>query len=119
MTAVVAFAFQNKRQLQSVVLNEGLERLEPRCFEESQIRRLVLPSSVTDVGFSAFAHCESLRSADLRAARGLKKLRDGVFGYCKKLGEVRLGNDIKVIGDNCFRESALEEVVIPRRTKLI
>ena len=88
VTAVVAFAFQNKRQLQSVVLNEGLERLEPRCFEGSQIRKLVLPSSVTDVGFSAFANCESLRSADLSAARGLKKLGDMVFGYRAELGDV-------------------------------
>ena len=71
-------AFDDKGGLRSVTLNEGLDWIASYCFRETGIRRLVLPSSVTDIGPRAFTLCYNLQFADLRAA-GLKELGQDTF----------------------------------------
>ena len=43
--------------LVSVRFNEGLEVLKDSCFRRSNIRQLVLSSSVTSIGANAFCEC--------------------------------------------------------------
>lgn len=59
------------KDLSSVKLNSGLERLEYLCFGNSGIRELVLPASVRSISSDAFSSCDSLRYADLSAAHNL------------------------------------------------
>ena len=66
----------------SVRLNEGLRVLAKHCFDFSEIKRLVLPSSVESVGDFAFDACESLEYVDLRAARGLRSVGQCSFSDC-------------------------------------
>ena len=63
-------------------LNEGLRVLEERCFDFSEIKRLVLPASVESVGDFAFDACESLEYVDFRAAHGLKSIGQCSFFGC-------------------------------------
>ena len=81
---VCSSAFAERKQLQSVRLNEGLVTLEERCFANTGIRRLVFPSSVRDIGSSAFMQCESLQLVDLGAS-GLKSLGADAFAECGRL----------------------------------
>lgn len=81
---VCSNAFAERKQLQSVRLNEGLVTLEERCFTNTGIRRLVFPSSVRDIGSSAFMQCESLQLVDLGAS-GLKSLGADAFAECGHL----------------------------------
>lgn len=67
-------AFSTGRTLQSVRLNEGLRDLKRQCFEDTGLRRLILPSSIRSVGSGAFKHCENLHAVDARAAKNLKCL---------------------------------------------
>ena len=55
------------KDLSSVRLNAGLERLECWCFGNSGIRELILPASVCSIDSDAFYSCTSLRYADLSA----------------------------------------------------
>ena len=112
ITIVAKNAFY-KNVAVSVRLNEGLETLEESCFENSRIRRLVLPASVESIGESAFEKCEYLEHADLRAARGLKSIDRSAFRSCKALKEALLNDGLDRIGLRCFEESGLEQVSIP------
>ena len=71
------------------------------------VRRLVLPSSVRNIGSSAFEHCGSLELADLRAARRLEDLGEGAFNACRQLRRVLLGDGLREISA-CFTFSGIE-----------
>ena len=116
--AVCSYAFADRKELQSVQFNNGVTRLEEGCFVGAGVRRLVLPSSVRNIGSSAFEHCGSLELADLRAARRLKGLGEGALGACKKLRRVLLGDGLGEISA-CFMCSAVEKIVIPAGVRVI
>ena len=85
-----------------------MARLEEGCFTGTGVRRLVLPSSVRNIGSSAFEHCGSLELADLRAARRLKGLGEGAFNACRQLRRVLLGDGLGEISSSCFAFSGIE-----------
>lgn len=83
------------------------------------IRRLILPSSIKNIGPSVFEHCGNLELADLKAARHLKSLGKGAFSACKQLRRVLLGDGLGEISSACFMWSTVEKIVIPRGVKVI
>lgn len=107
-------AFNDIEILQSVRFNEGLEKLENSCFTSTGVKRLVLPSSVREIGESAFSECKFMRWVDLRPAKGLKVLEEKVFECCSRLRYVLLGDSVRTISGRCFRRCGLEEITIPR-----
>ena len=111
-------AFKDGQTL-SVRLNEGLQILKYHCFCNSKIRRLVLPSTVESIGGEAFCVCERLEHADLSTAHGLKVIGCKTFTSCKALKHVLLNDGLETIGEECFFESGLEEVIIPGSVRSI
>ena len=73
----------------------------------------MLPSGVKNIGNSAFGQCQHLQWANLRAARNLQQMGQGVFSECGELKHVLLGDGLKSISDSCFLECGLEEITIP------
>ena len=71
------------------------------------VRRLVLPSSIKNIGPSVFEQCGNLELADLKAATRLKSLGEGALGACKKLRRVLLGDGLGEIS-TCFTFSGIE-----------
>ena len=114
---VCSSAFADGKQLQSVRLN-GVRTLEEGCFTNTEIRRLVFPSSVRDIGPSAFMQCGSLQLVDLRAS-SLKSLDTDTFAECGNLKHVLLGEGLEYIGEQCFTKTGVEEVVFPSSIRRI
>ena len=83
-------------------LNNGLEVLEEKCFEYSEIKKLVLPESIIFIGKRAFADNEWIEYADLRAARNLKFLGKYAFDGCMDLKQVLLNEGLETISTGCF-----------------
>lgn len=119
-TTVVAYeAFNDMLRLSAVRLNNGLETLEANCFCNTRIRELVLPASVKQVQSFAFSGCKSLRYANLSAARGLTRLEKLAFCSCERLRSVLLNDGLESIEEECFCNSGLSQVTVPRSVKLI
>ena len=57
--------------------------------------------------------------ADLRAAKNLKVLKNGIFSSCSSLRHVLLGEGLEVISKQCFQESGVEELVVPSKLRTI
>ena len=70
--------------LQSAVLNEGLLTIWNQAFQNSGLQKVVIPSTLLDLGKSAFAVCCSLARVDFRE-----------------------GSRLETIGDNCFCQTAV------------
>ena len=63
-------------------LPRGLAAVGESWFEGSDIEKLVVPSSVTRLGISAFAHCGRLRDVVFKPSSGLETIDKYCFSYC-------------------------------------
>ena len=98
--------------LEEVLMEEGLETIGPHAFDDSRIRSLVIPNTVTSIGEEAFYNCSELRS--VRFPSSLDSLGAGAFVRCAQLTETHLPDGLAVIEEwafgNCER---LAKVVLP------
>ena len=62
---------------------------------------------------------DSLRCVDLRSALGLRSIGSRAFCECGRLDRVFLNDGLEMIGQECFSDTAIEEVTIPRSVRLI
>ena len=106
-------------RLVSIRFGEDLQRLPRAWFERFAIRRLVLPASVSSIDGSTFVGSDSLRCVDLRSALGLRSIGSRAFCECGRLDRVFLNDGLEMIGQECFSDTAIEEVTIPRSVRLI
>ena len=80
--------------------------------ENSEIKDLVIPNSVTSIGGSAFYECSSLTSVTI--GNSVTSIGENAFEYCSYLTSVTIGNSVKSIGDNAFHYcTGLTSVTIP------
>ena len=105
-------AFRQCRSLGSVVLPEGLVRIEANAFQCSTIKSLTIPSSLRTIAQGAFARCEGLKT--VRLNEGLASLgteerqgdgeeQNGVFEGCE-LESIELPSTLRRIEDRAFRD---------------
>lgn len=70
--------------LDEVVLKEGVTSIRGGAFQGSTIKSIVIPDSVTEIGYNAFTNCQNLESISI--GKGLKKVAAGnQFNGCEKL----------------------------------
>ena len=140
-------AFKDLKGLQSVRLNDGLEKLEIGCFSGTGIRQLVIPSSVRNIEFKVFESCKCLRRITFAGAgletiaheafaesgleafvapATLRRIGDHAFVLCKRLKHVDLGacaaqswGEYDFLTGDIFKDSGLESIVLPRTLKII
>ena len=69
-------------------------------FESSGITSVIIPNSVTTIGFEAFAGCYSLTSVTIPDS--VTSIGDGAFFKCYDLTSVTIPNSVTSIGDSAF-----------------
>lgn len=67
----------------------------------TEIKSVTLPSSITDVGYYSFSGCTSLEEVDLSQTK-LTSIPNGLFKGCTSLKTVKLPDTITSIGDEAF-----------------
>ena len=78
-----------------------------------EIRDLVIPDSVTEIGGSAFEGCSSLTSISI--PESVTEIGEGAFSGCSSLTSVTIPPSVTEIGKGAFRGcSSLTEVRIPK-----
>ena len=61
-----------------------------------------IPDSVTSIGRSAFAYCDSLASIDIPDS--VTSIGDEAFKFCKALKKITIPNDVTSIGESAFAD---------------
>lgn len=82
-------AFFNLESLTSIIMNEGLNMLEEYSFFSAQLKKVTVPTTLREIGESAFTYCRNLKSF-----------------VCPE------NSNLKEIGKDCFQYSGLEEAVL-------
>lgn len=67
MQNIGAWAFSRCKNLEKVILNEGLQGIGERAFWDAQIKEVVIPSTVKEIGDLAF-NMKSLKKATLKGS---------------------------------------------------
>ncbi len=104
-------AFFRTEVLEEVILPEGLERINLRAFQETDIKRVVIPSSVTRVSSTAFWSCPELEIVDFRC--GEEALEERVFHACPNVKILIAGREASF--EQELRIKGISLLGIPRR----
>ncbi len=101
-------------------LVEGLPvtTIDEKCFEgHTEIEKVILPETVSTIGYRAFHGCSKL--AEINFPAGLRKIDGWAFAYCD-LSEVVLPDSLKTLEYGAFYSSLhLESVVVPTQVTQI
>lgn len=66
------------------------------------LKSVVIPDSITEIGDYAFYYCDSLTS--LRIPQSVTYIGESAFWKCQSLGSIAIGNQVTTVGSNAFRD---------------
>ena len=116
-------AFEGCIGLTSITLPEKLTKIDDRAFKDCTGLNgtIVFPANIEtiygDINYSdsgAFRNCINLQGLDFSACKNLTFMPAYAFYGCKALSEVKLPENIDVIGINTFEDCiALQNITLP------
>lgn len=105
----------------TVVVEEGVTTIGANCFRIGEIvvncgfanlKSVTLPSTLVQIGESAFSHCMALESVAI--PEGLLSIGERAFYNCEVLESITIPNSVASIGDRAFDSCVkLQSIVIP------
>jgi len=110
-------AFNTTSALKEITLPDTLEEIGASAFKASALTAIAIPDSVTSIGASAFESLTTLKSVTFGANSKLKELgsvgtASNIFKGTTALETVTLGNNLTLIGDSVFENSAVSTVAL-------
>lgn len=119
VTAIGREAFRDS-DITEVVIPETVTSIKEKAFYScDNLNAITIPDSVTSIKYEAFFGCDNLASATIglaensSAGRSKTTIGEGAFYACKNLSNVSLGENVKKIEKNAFRNTNLDGVTIP------
>ena len=65
---------------------------------------IIIPDSVSDIGYMAFADCTNLHSSHSQFGKGLKSIYSYAFADCESLEEIELPSGLTTLGSYAFQD---------------
>lgn len=83
-------------------------------FQSKNVSKIVVPSSVTELGYSAFSGCVNLKEVVLPTNDDLTEINYYLFSGCTSLEKINIPENITKISGSAFQNcSSLKEISIP------
>jgi hypothetical protein len=89
--------FYRCKNLSSVTFGSSSIVIGDEAFRECGFTSLVIPDSVTAIGYGAFESCNNLTSAII--GNGVTSIGNGIFSFCNKLTNITIGSINKKISN--------------------
>lgn len=91
---------------------------EKAFYNCTELTRIVIPDTVTDIDEKAFAGCSNLQ--ELEMPDSVLSLGQNIFSGCFNLEKVRLSDNIQFVSQKCFYDcKKLNSVNFPLKTRVI
>ena len=95
------YAFSGCNRVNSLTIGGNVTAIGDNAFyNNTGLREVVIPDSVTTVGRLAFAGCSSLNSVTI--GKGVNVLSSSLFKNCTSLGNIRIPGNVNEINDSVF-----------------
>lgn len=107
-----ASVFEGCSSLETVNLPEGIKSIPVSFFASSGIQKITLPSTVTEIGQTAFMGTRSLQNIDLTNCGNLAIIGNNAFA-ASGINQIQLPNSLRMIKSNAFEGSGLTSITIP------
>lgn len=136
-----AFALSNG----VLTIKEGIKSIPDGMYTgNTEIREVIIPSTVTKIGADAFKNCTNLTKVTYKAtsctnagtsvtaaflgctnlskviiAEGVTTIPANIFRECPALKQISFPSSLKTINSSAFYKTSLEEIVIPQGVETI
>ena len=106
--------FDRCAKLESVTLNENIERIESDAFYQcGALKKIKMPKNLKEIGSYAFSGCTSLQVATMPAS--LSEIGSYAFRDCKALPQINVPSGVTELKSYTFSGcSSLKSIYIPR-----
>ena len=96
-------AGEDQGQIKDVVIPEGAKVIVEQAFFKvgASLTNVTVPTTLEDMGKSAFSNCKKLTSIDLSNSK-IVKITDRTFYECKSLSSVHFPATLEEVGDEAF-----------------
>ena len=112
LTEIPQQAFANCVELEGVTIPASVKTLSANAFNNSGIRSLVVPATLTSFSSSPFRDCKRLEKVVF--AEGCTLITGSMFIGCENLKSVKLASTITNIGATSFSGcTSIKELVVP------
>lgn len=113
MNVVPAFFLSCADSVDTWRIPEGITRIDVDAFSRSNIQYLQLPASVKSIADFSFDRTKALKSLEFDSGSLCEYIGYKAFRECG-LPKLVLPNSVKVIAQEAFIDSAIQEVVLPQ-----
>ena len=100
VTAIGDYAFQDCYQLTAIEIPDTVTSIGEYAFSWSGLKTIVIPKSVTYLGWGAFNGCQSLVEVDLQAS--ITYIEGWIFANCRNLTSIIIPEGVTEIAYSAF-----------------
>lgn len=94
-------AFKNNKDLQSVIIPEGIRTMGEEVFSGcTTLTHVELPTTLSRISKNAFANCTALQVAPF--SNEIVAIDEGAFSKCTRLTDVQFPDSLNIIGKEAF-----------------
>ena len=104
--------------VERIELFDGLESIGVSAFFGdywAQLKVAILPSTLREIGASAFAGQSGLHTINI--PEGIKEIKSNTFQNCKSLRSISLPSTVETIKGEAFRGAGLDNMALPNTVK--
>lgn len=110
------FAYKGKST--SVIIPDGVTAIMSDTFKKSNIKEVIMPNSITEIGYCAFNGCNNL--CKIKFSQNTKRIEMYAFQECNSLKSLSLPSKLIFIGDQAFSWcSNLKNITFPHSIKIM
>ena len=99
--------------IRRIILPDNITKIDDMAFYRMRLEKINLPSSLKELGLGSFGNCHWLNVDPLIIPEGVMEIPTQCFVICQNFKKLVLPSTLRVIKQNAFYNTRMEEVVFP------